>query len=79
MANTSVLPAAGRQGVQLGRPPDIDPKLARRIRAMRGRGRTLQAICDKLNAEGVPTPRGGTIWRPTSLRSVLATRSSGNG
>ena len=35
-------------------------------------GLTLQAICDKLNSEGVPTPRGGTMWRPTSLRSILA-------
>jgi DNA invertase Pin-like site-specific DNA recombinase len=59
------------QGVQLGRPQSISPKLARRIRSMRSRGMTLQAICDKLNAEGVPTPRGGAAWRPTSLRAVL--------
>jgi Recombinase len=39
---------------------------------MRKRGVTLQAICDKLNAEGVPTARGGRMWRPTSLRAVLA-------
>jgi DNA invertase Pin-like site-specific DNA recombinase len=63
-----------RQGVRLGRPQSIPPRLARRIRAMRGRGLTLQAICDRLNTEGVPTPRGGTIWRPTSLRAVLARR-----
>ena len=36
---------------------------------------TLQAICDTLNAEGVPTPRGGTHWRPTSLRSILQPRA----
>jgi len=60
-----------KQGVRLGRPQSTSPKLARRIRSMRSRGMTLQAICDKLNAEGVPTPRGGTTWRPTSLRSVL--------
>jgi DNA invertase Pin-like site-specific DNA recombinase len=62
------------QGVRLGRPPTISPKLARRIRSMRSRGMTLQAICDKLNTEGIPTPRKGTVWRPTSLRAVLATR-----
>jgi len=61
-----------RQGVRLGRPPSISPRLARRIRSMRSRGMTLQAICDRLNAEAVPTPRGGSTWRPTSLRSVLA-------
>jgi hypothetical protein len=33
---------------------------------------TLQAIRDTLNAEQVPTPRGGRLWRPTSLRAVLA-------
>jgi len=33
---------------------------------------TLQAIADELNATGVPTARGGSMWRPTSLRGVLA-------
>jgi DNA invertase Pin-like site-specific DNA recombinase len=63
-----------KQGVRLGRPPSITPQLARRIRSMRSKGLTLQAICDRLNAEGVPTPRGGLTWRPTSLRRVLRTR-----
>jgi DNA invertase Pin-like site-specific DNA recombinase len=63
-----------RQGVRLGRPATISPKLARRIRAMRRRGLTLQAICDRLNEESVPTPRGGALWRPTSLRAVLGRR-----
>jgi DNA invertase Pin-like site-specific DNA recombinase len=62
------------QGVRLGRPHSISPGLARRIKSMRNRGLTLQAICDKLNNEGVPTPRGGSVWRPTSLRAVLRTR-----
>jgi DNA invertase Pin-like site-specific DNA recombinase len=63
-----------KQGVRLGRPTSISPQLARRIRSMRSRGLTLQAICDRLNSEGVPTPRGGLAWRPTSLRAVLQTR-----
>ena len=62
------------QGVRLGRPQSISPRLARRIRSMRNRGLTLQAICDKLNNEGIPTPHGGSVWRPTSLRAVLRTR-----
>jgi DNA invertase Pin-like site-specific DNA recombinase len=61
-----------KEGIRLGRPPTINPKLARRIRSMRSRGMTLQAICDKLNSDGVPTPRGGAVWRPTSLRAVVA-------
>ena len=54
-----------------GRPSSTPAPLARRIRALRASGATLQAICDTLNAEGVPTPRGGTHWRPTSLRAIL--------
>lgn len=60
------------QGIQLGRPRSIDPSLSRRIRRLRSLGWTLQAICDRLNEDGVPTPRGGELWRPTSLRSVLS-------
>ena len=54
-----------------GRPSSTPPDVAERIREMRGRGLTLQAICDTLNREGVPTPRGGALWRPTSLRAIL--------
>jgi DNA invertase Pin-like site-specific DNA recombinase len=54
-----------------GRPSSTPPALAARIRAWRDSGWTLQAICDQLNAERVPTPRGGALWRPTSLRAVL--------
>jgi len=61
------------QGVRLGRPPSISAQLARRIVRMRSEGMTLQAIADRLNEDGVPTARGGSMWRPTSLRSVLAT------
>lgn len=55
-----------------GRPPSTPVEIAERIRSMRARGLTLQAICDTLNREGVPTPRGGALWRPTSLRAILA-------
>jgi DNA invertase Pin-like site-specific DNA recombinase len=65
-----------KQGIRLGRPRTISPRLASRIRSMRTHGMTLQAICERLNSEGVPTPRGGVTWRPTSLRSVLAPASS---
>ena len=54
-----------------GRPSSTPPAVAARIRQLRGQGMTLQAICDTLNAEKIPTPRGGAEWRPTSLRSVL--------
>ena len=37
---------------------------------MRAQGLSLQAICDILNAEGVPTLRGGTHWRPSSVQAA---------
>lgn len=59
------------QGVRIGAEPRIVGDLARWIRAQRRKGVTLQAICDQLNEQGVPTPNGGQMWRPTSLRTVL--------
>jgi hypothetical protein len=32
---------------------------------------TLQAIADELNEEGIPTARGGTEWRPSSVQAAL--------
>ncbi len=60
-----------REHAGRGRPSSTPPDVAERIRALRDGGWTLQAICDQLNAEGVPTPRGGTHWRPTSLRAIV--------
>jgi peptidoglycan hydrolase-like protein with peptidoglycan-binding domain/DNA invertase Pin-like site-specific DNA recombinase len=50
------------------------PALKRRIAAMREQGMTLQAIADVLNAEGVPTLRGGSQWRPSSVQSAAGYR-----
>jgi DNA invertase Pin-like site-specific DNA recombinase len=58
-------------GVRLGRPSTIGDDLAATIRDMRASGATLQSICDRLNDARIATPRGGTTWRPTSLRAVL--------
>jgi DNA invertase Pin-like site-specific DNA recombinase len=44
--------------------------IRKRIAAMRADGMTLQAIADVLNREGVPTPRGGVEWRPSSVQSA---------
>ena len=64
-----------REGDGRGRPSSTPATVADRIRSMREGGATLQAICDTLNAEGVPTPRGGTHWRPTSLRAIVRPRA----
>lgn len=58
-----------------GRPSSTPPAVAERIRRLRAEGMTLQGICDTLNADQVPTPRGGAEWRPTSLRSVLSSEA----
>lgn len=51
-----------------------DPNLRERIRRMREQNMSLQAIADALNAEGVPTVRGGAKWRPSSLQSATGYR-----
>jgi DNA invertase Pin-like site-specific DNA recombinase len=67
--------ASGRPA---GRPAVSDrPDLVRRITAMRGANMTLQAIADQLNAEGVPTLRGGAMWRPSSVQAALGYRRPG--
>jgi DNA invertase Pin-like site-specific DNA recombinase len=54
-----------------------DPELLRRIAAMRAANMTLQAIADELNAEGVPTLRGGRKWRPSSIQAALGYQRPG--
>lgn len=59
----------GRPGLATGA-----PDVAERIAALRERGLSLQAIADALNAEGIPTPRGGARWRPSSVQSAVGYR-----
>ena len=62
-------------GRPTGRPKVSDrPDLVERITAMRAANMTLQAIADQLNAEGVPTLRGGAMWRPSSVQAALGYR-----
>ena len=66
------------RGSAKGRPAVSDrPELMGRIAAMRSGGMTLQAIADEPNAEGVPTLRGGTKWRPSSIQGTLGYRRPG--
>jgi Resolvase, N terminal domain/Recombinase len=55
------------------------PALRKHIVTMRSSGMTLQAIADRLNAEGVPTLRGGKLWRPSSVQVALGYRRPGQG
>ena len=59
----------------VGRPAVRDiPALKKYIAALRSNGMTLQAIADRLNAEGVPTLRGGQKWRPSSVQAAVGYR-----
>jgi DNA invertase Pin-like site-specific DNA recombinase len=59
------------QGVRLGHPPqDVAPDLMARIRRERAAGRTLTAIADALNADGL-LREGGTKWWPAQVGRVL--------
>lgn len=69
------LAAARARRAATGRPAVEDvPALKQRIVAMRNDGMTLQAIADRLNAEGVPTLRGGAHWRPSSVQAAAGYR-----
>jgi peptidoglycan hydrolase-like protein with peptidoglycan-binding domain/DNA invertase Pin-like site-specific DNA recombinase len=69
------LAAARARRAAAGLPAVEDiPALKERILEMRGEGMTLQAIADQLNDEGVPTMRGGQLWRPSSVQAALGYR-----
>jgi DNA invertase Pin-like site-specific DNA recombinase len=69
------LAAARRNGLTTGRPAVADhPDLKERIVQMRASGMTLQAIADRLNEEGVPTVRGGSKWRHSSVQAAAGYR-----
>jgi DNA invertase Pin-like site-specific DNA recombinase len=55
------------------------PELSDRIAGMRAAGMTLQAIADQLNAEGIPTVRGGAKWRPSSVQAAVGYRRPPSG
>lgn len=55
----------GRVGVR-----DAQPAIATRIAEERSAGRTWQAIADGLNADRVPTVRGGAAWRVSSVQAA---------
>ena len=59
----------GRPGLATG-----SPALAERIGALRESGLSLLAIAERLNADRVPTPRGGAMWRPSSVQAALGYR-----
>jgi DNA invertase Pin-like site-specific DNA recombinase len=65
-----------------GRRPAVTdrPELLDKIAAMRSEGMSLHEIAERLNAQQVPTLRGGALWRPSSIQAALGyKRPSRNG
>lgn len=58
------------QGVQLGRPRTVPPKVRRRIATLRKGGASWRAVADALNAEGVTTGQGGSQWHANTARRI---------
>jgi DNA invertase Pin-like site-specific DNA recombinase len=56
------------EGVKVGRPSVLPVSLLRRIRRERAKGKSLAAIADGLNRDGVPTAQGGKLWYPATVR-----------
>lgn len=67
----AALRAKAARGARLGAPVVLDQRVRERIVAEHGTGRSLTDIAEQLNAEGVPTARGGRRWWPSTVRAVL--------
>lgn len=57
-------------GKHMGRRSVLPAETVQRIRDARAAGRSLAAIAETLNAEGVPTAAGGT-WHASTVSRVL--------
>jgi DNA invertase Pin-like site-specific DNA recombinase len=53
--------------------PTTAPVLRRMFAAVAG-GASIRAVCRELEAHGIPAPRGGRRWDPSTLRLILRSR-----
>ncbi len=68
----AALDAKRAKGIRLGRPVTLPAEVRERIAAERALGTTMRSIADGLNADGIPTARGGSDWRSGTVDAVLA-------
>lgn len=60
------------EGVVMGRPQEMCPELRARITAATSAGTSYAELARQLNAEGIPTPRGGR-WHASTVRRAAIT------
>jgi site-specific DNA recombinase len=53
--------------------PTTAPMLRRMFAAIIG-GASIRAVCKMLEADGIPAPRGGRRWDPSTMRLILRSR-----
>jgi hypothetical protein len=60
----------------------IDPAAAavvRKIFGMKKRGASLRQMATELNAAGIATPKGGSVWYPATVTIILNNKASYTG
>ncbi|MBS1724173.1 MAG: recombinase family protein [Armatimonadetes bacterium] len=55
------------QGIRLGRPPTASSRAEEIVAEMAAKGATMEATAARLTAEGLPAPRGGARWYPSTV------------
>ncbi len=62
------------QGIKLGRPSTVPQASLERLKSLKAEGLTVRAICERMNAEGMPTATGAR-WHPTTVQRLLKTQA----
>jgi DNA invertase Pin-like site-specific DNA recombinase len=71
----AALKAKQEQGVRLGRPQTLPDDVVERIVQARASGLSLPAIAKQLEADEVPTARGGGRWYPSAIKAVCESQA----
>lgn len=65
-----------RAGVRLGRPRSCSDEVMAQVVALRVQGLTMEAIAERMNEAGPPTPGGGARWWRSHVSRLLATQDA---
>jgi DNA invertase Pin-like site-specific DNA recombinase len=66
------LAAKRERGERMGAPRLATSTAVARIMALSATGLGVRAIARALTAEGIPSPRGGPVWYPTTVARLIA-------